>query len=59
MAILKIIYFTFFFFIIRGLVRYLFAQTQKIPPAQRTTNHDSPSPKQGTVVDVEFSRKKE
>ena len=56
MAILKIIYFTFFFFIIRGFIRYLFSQTNKLPPsARKTTNGSSKTKDQ--VVDVEFSRK--
>jgi hypothetical protein len=58
MSILKIVYFTIFFFIIRGLFRYLIKQSQKLPPAGR--NHSAPSSsKNGVVVDVEFSRKKD
>ena len=60
MAILKIIYFTFFFFIIRGFIRYLIGQTNKLPPsqrAQRPTRTDGKNSNQDQVIDVEFSRK--
>ena len=69
MAFLKILYFTFFFFIIRGFIRYLIGHSNKLPPMRgreqnqrsqpntRSTQSHRKNSNHDQVVDVEFSRK--